>query len=50
MASHYFKQAAIGSQALDYARKTSAGPEEERLGEQVRYMDCRQVHLLYSMP
>ncbi|KAG0726903.1 Sodium/hydrogen exchanger 9B2 [Chionoecetes opilio] len=28
-------QAAIGSQALDYARKTNAGPEEERLGEQV---------------
>lgn len=28
-------QAAIGSQALDYARKTNAGPEEEKLGEQV---------------
>ncbi|XP_071552280.1 sodium/hydrogen exchanger 9B2-like isoform X2 [Panulirus ornatus] len=28
-------QAAIGSQALDYARKTNAGPEAETLGEQV---------------
>lgn len=34
----FLRQAAIGSQALDYARKTNAGPEAETLGEQVR--DC----------
>ncbi|KAK3869187.1 hypothetical protein Pcinc_025491 [Petrolisthes cinctipes] len=28
-------QAAIGAQALDYAKKTNAGPEEEKLGQQV---------------
>lgn len=38
VSSCFYFQAAIGAQALDYAKKTNAGPEAEKLGQQVSSM------------
>lgn len=45
--SRFYFQAAIGAQALDYAKKTNAGPEAEKLGQQVSSIFVHLYDILY---